>query len=58
MSLAQGTKLRNGKVLEITKENPPTNPSTMTEVNSADTESIINSDGFSQLVENRELREG
>ena len=57
MSVAQGTKLRNGKVLEPTSENPPTRSSTMTEVNYADTESVLNKDIFSQLAAFREKYE-
>ena len=37
MSIEQGKKLKNCKMVEITIENPPTNSSTMTEIISADT---------------------
>ena len=54
MSQEQETKLRNGRILESTSENNPIEPSTMTEGNSADVESIENSDVSSQLTEIRE----
>ena len=54
MSQEQGTKLRNGKILESTSENNPIEPSTMTESNSAEVESIRNSDVSSELTEIRE----
>ena len=51
MSVEQGTKLRNGNIIESVVETHLTNPSRMAETNSVDNDSSENNDVSSQLAE-------
>ena len=57
MSSSQGTKLRNGKVFESTSKNETPVISTMSDPNSADSDSNEISDVVSQLTEIKESYE-
>ena len=54
MGSSQGTKLRNGKVIESTSQNETPVISTMSDPNSADSDSNEISDVASQLTEIKE----
>ena len=57
MSLEQGTKLRNGKVVDSPLEDNTSTQSVMTEPNICDSDSNDNSDISSQLTEIKEIYE-
>ena len=54
MSVEQGTRLRNGKIIDSAAEISLTNPSVMAEANSVDTDSNKNNDVSCQLAEIKE----
>ena len=57
MSSEEGTRLRSGKIIDLTTSSQSTEPQTMAEANAAETEIVGESSETSQIAEIKDIYE-